>query len=428
MVFFYFITFSLMKKLSVFVLVLTQMVSGFAQKSKAYDAISLYRDYQSSKDAASLTKAKENIDLAAAHPETQESAKVQVTKGQIYLSLYELSKDSKDKELSKTVSDINQRGFQLFEQTPTADLDVAYEAFTKAKSLDAKGDFANELKAIKNIGVYYDNTGRSLLNSKKYPTALASFEKAYKIAEGTDSTLLYFCAVSSEYSGENEKAKMYYQKMIEAKYDRDATYSSLFTVCLNLKDTACALDAMSKGRAKYPNNMNMVIQEANYYLRTNNSPKALNNLNIVLTAKPNDANMYLVRGNIYDNMANPKDAYGKDLPRPAEYDNYIAKAETDYQKAIELKPSNFDALYNLGVLYNNRGVLYTKLADDILDNAQNSAMNAKATEQFQKAMPVLEKALSLSPNDAATMMALKQIYARLQLLDKHKEISEKLGK
>jgi hypothetical protein len=41
-------------------------------------------------------------------------------------------------------------------------------------------------------------------------------------------------------------------------------------------------------------------------------------------------------------------------------------------------------------------------------------------------MPILEKALKQQPNDHNLMIALKQVYARLQLEDKLKAINEKL--
>jgi tetratricopeptide (TPR) repeat protein len=223
-----------------------------------------------------------------------------------------------------------------------------------------------------------------------------------------------------------DKAKLYYQKMIENKQGFGNTYSSLVNVCLMMKDSVGAMEVLKKGRTAYPNDINLVITETNYFLKTNNSKEALNNLNIALGAKPTDANLYLVRGNIYDNLANPKDANNKDMEKPKEYDNLIKSAETDYKKAIELKPEYFDALYNLGVLYNNHGVVLSKLADQITDNAKYKTANDLALAEFTKALPVLEKALQVSPKDRNTMYALKQIYARTQQPEKVKEINERL--
>ncbi len=419
-----------MKKIALLLLATTPVFSVYSQKSKGYNAVNYYKDYTATKDVESLNKAKENVDLASEHEDTKDNAKVQIVKGQIYFALYELNKKAQEELLVQSIPDANKRAFSAFQITPTADLETAYKAFEKGRALDTKGEYSNELKMERNIGIYYDNTGRANLNAKKFTNALNAFEKAYEIGgfSKTDTTLLYYCALSAEYSNEFEKAKNYYQKLIDTKHIPENTYSSLVEVYLNLKDTVAAMDALKKGRTEFPNNIGLVIKEANYFLKTNNSAKALNNMNIAINARPNDANLYLVRGNIYDNLANPKDAMGKELDKPSDYENNIKMAEADYKKVIELKPDNFDALFNLGVLYNNQGVTFNKLADGIVDNVKNAAMNAKATAQFEKGIPVFEKALQLNPTDRNTMIALKQIYARLQILDKLKAINEKLGK
>ncbi len=417
-----------MKKIALLLLAIIPVFTSYSQKSKMYNAVNYYKDYTLTKDTVSLNKAKENVNLAAEHIDTKDNPKTQITKGQIYFALYEINKNAQEELLLPSIPDATKRAFAAFQITPTTELEIAYKAFEKGKSLDTKGEYSNELKTEKNIGIYFDNTGRANLNAKNFVNALPSFERAYEISGYSDTTLLYFCGVSAEFANEYAKAKQYYQKMIDTKHIRENTYVSLVNVCFNMKDTIGAIDAMKKGRADYPNNINLVIVEANYFLRTNNSPKALNNLNIAIVARPTDPNLYLVRGNIYDNLANPKNAAGKDLEKPKDYADDINLAEADYKKAIELKPENFDALYNLGVLYNNQGVVYNKQADGIMDKVQNTAVNAKATEMFDKAMPVLEKALEVNPSDRNTMVALKQIYARLQLEDKLKAINEKLSK
>ena len=282
------------------------------------------------------------------------------------------------------------------------------------------------MKAINNIGIYFDNTGRANFNSKKYAQALFCFENAYAISENSDTTLLYYCATAAELSKDYEKAKTYFQKMIDTKQGQGNTYSSMVSVYKMLKDTLAAIEILKKGRNSYPNDMNLVISETNYFLEIKNSKEAINNLNIAINAKPTDPNLYLVRDNIYDNLANPKDAAGKDLEKPSDYAVNITNAETDYKKAIELKADYFDALYNLGVLYNNQGVMLNNLADKITDNAKYKVANEKASQQFKKAMPELEKALELNPKERNTMIALKQIYTRMQLLDKLKKINERL--
>ena len=154
----------------------------------------------------------------------------------------------------------------------------------------------------------------------------------------------------------------------------------------------------------------------------------MKNLYIAIAAKPSDSHLYIVRGNLYDNLANPKDAAGNFTEQPKDFEDKIKLAEADYKKSIELKPDYFDAMYSLGVLYVNHGVSINRMADKITDQKKYDAVNSKSIEEFNIAMPVLEKALSLRPRDRNTMIALKQIYARLGLKDKLDDITEKLKK
>ncbi len=414
-----------MKKIAFLFLATIPVFSGVAQSSKVVNAINYLSDFKSTKDIESLNKAKQNIDLAAENEDTKEKAKTQVIRGQVYMAIYENNKRTQEEKLM-SISDPNKRAFAALENTPTTELGVAYQAYSKAKTLDTKGNYTNELKAMNNIAIYYDNTGRADFNGKKYPEALSNFESAYDINGGNDTTELYFCATSAELAQQYDKAKKYYQKMIDTKQGKGNTYSALVNVYLVMKDTVGGMDLLKKGRTAYPNDINLLTSEINYFLRTNKSKEALSNLNIAIQAKPTDPNLYLVRGNIYDNLANPKDAAGKELAKPADYLDNLKLAEADYKKAIEIKADYFDALYNLGVLYNNRGVVLNKEADKITDQKKYEAANAKATEQFDNALPILEKALEVSPKDRNTMIALRQIYMRKQKQDKVKEMNDKL--
>ena len=415
------------KKIALFVIATATVFSSFAQNVKIVNAKNYLRDFAESKDIESLNKAKENIDLAAAHPDTKDQAKTQTLKAQVYMTIFENSLRLETEKLMTLVTDPNKRNLAAYQAASSAPLAEAYAGCLASKTFDTKGNYTSEVNSyITKIASHYENKAIADYNAKKYADALPSFEMAYEINGAKDTTTLGNCALVADRAAIYDKAKLYYQKMIENKQGFGNTYSSLVNVCLMMKDSVVAMEILKKGRIAYPNDINLVITETNYFLKTNNSKEALNNLNIALGAKPTDANLYLVRGNIYDNLANPKDANNKDQEKPKEYDNLMKSAETDYKKAIELKPDYFDALYNLGVLYNNYGVVLSKLADQITDNAKYKTANDLALAEFTKALPVLEKALQVSPKDRNTMYALKQIYARTQQPEKVKEINERL--
>jgi hypothetical protein len=54
------------------------------------------------------------------------------------------------------------------------------------------------------------------------------------------------------------------------------------------------------------------------------------------------------------------------------------------------------------------------------------AMKAKADASLDKALPYLEKAHAMDPADKNTIRSLKEIYARKSMMDKVKEMDEKL--
>ena len=415
-----------MKKIALFLIAAAPVFTAVAQPSKLVNTINYLRDFNSSHEIESLTKAKENIDLASANPETKDMAKTQKLRAEVYVTIFDNDLRMETEKLV-SINDPNKRSLAAYQNASSASLSEAFTACTYGKSVDTKGNYTSEFNTFTTrISSHFENKAIADYNAKKYADALPSFEKAYEINGAKDTTSLSNCALVADRGAIYDKAKLYYQKMIDNKQGFGNTYSSLVNVYLMMKDTVVGMDMLKKGRVAYPNDINLVITETNYFLKTNNSKEALNNLNIALTAKPKDANLYLVRGNIYDNLANPKDAAGKDMEKPKDYNEKLKLAESDYQKAIELKPDYFDAMYNLGVLYNNHGVALNKIADKITDNAKYKEANDLATAEFSKALPVLEKALEVNPKDRNTMYALKQIYARMQLLDKLKAMNEKL--
>jgi tetratricopeptide (TPR) repeat protein len=415
-----------MKKIAFFLIAVMPAIAVVAQSAKVVNAKNYLREFTESKDIDALNKAKENVDLAAAHPDTKDKAKTQTLKGQVYLAVFDNSLRLETEKLA-SIADPNKRTFAAYQAVNTTPIADAYAALVLAKTLDAKGDYTSEISGyLASIVNHYENKAIADYNAKKYADALPSFEKAYEINGAKDTITLSNCALAAERGALYDKAKMYYQKMIDNKQGKGNTYSSLVNVYLMSKDTVGAMDVLKKGRTTYPNDINLVIAETNYFLRTNNSKEALNNLNIAVTAKPTDANLYLVRGNIYDNLGNPKDDKGHDLEKPKNYEELFKMAEADYKKAIELKPDYSDALFNLGVLYYNHGVAFNKAADLITDDAKYKAENDKAMVEYNKAVPVLEKALEVDPKDRNTMRALKTVYTRVGETEKSKALGEKL--
>jgi hypothetical protein len=53
-------------------------------------------------------------------------------------------------------------------------------------------------------------------------------------------------------------------------------------------------------------------------------------------------------------------------------------------------------------------------------------MKEKADKLLEKAIPTLEKAETINPNDVSTLISLKQLYTRTNNMEKLKVIDEKI--
>ncbi len=418
------------KQFSVLALIVLSTGVLTAQSSKRTTAINALNDYKQYKELDALAKAKLNIDAAAQHPETGVEAKTWKIRGDIYLTSYEHLHQVED-EKQKDEKDVNKRSMVSYENAPLPDLQTAYESFVKAKGYDKKAIYTDDInKSLYLIEVHYDNKGRADYNFKKTADAAIALETAYEISNvlgKPDTSVLNNAALAYRVGGDLPKAKTAYQKLVDMGYGQGKTVSILATLLINDKDTAAASILLSKGRAKYPNDMDLLTTETNLFLMAHKNQEALANLKKVIEKNPNDAQLNLVVASVFDNLANPKDEKGADLPQPADYASYFSQSESYYKKAIELKPEYFDALYNLGVLYNNQAVKIYSKANTIKDAAASAKEGKKADDIFRLALPYLEKAHAINPKDRSTMISLKQLYAKTEQTDKYEKIKAELN-
>jgi tetratricopeptide (TPR) repeat protein len=381
-----------MKSANTFPLVIVGLlftVNLFAQKAKVVSTYN-YLKYNE------LDKAKEAIDLAAEHPDTKEMAKTWFYRGQVYYMLAISQEES----------------FKALHPDP---ISVAYESLKKAYTYDTKKIDINELdQAYAGLIAPLFGSGVKAYNEKKYDNAVAVFEKCIDINNNfkrIDTLSYYNAGLAAERAGNTDVAASYYRKCIELNYGGGKIFANLADVYKTAGNEAEALKVLKEGRTKYPNEQELITSEINLYLKNENYQEALGNLDLAIKNDPSNPTFYFARGSIYDQQ--------KDL----------VNAEADYKKAIELKPEFFDANYNLGALFFNDGAeIYNQANDLPLKEAKKATeLRAKAENKFKLALPYLEKAHELNPQDKSTMLSLKQLYVRTNQTEKYNSINEKLN-
>jgi len=371
-----------MKKYLLTALMLITSVALYAQSQKVQTAIISQR-------YGELDKAKAAIDEAVAHPKTIKDAKAWYYRGDIYLQL------SGDTVYGRLVDDA---------------LKVALESYKNCIAYDTKNDYTDEIKKSKLPLVHNSlyNRGVKEFSEKRFDKALVTFEVLLTELP-TDTTVLYNTALTAERLKNNEKTKLYFNKLLENNYRKPAIYQTLAQIAKSEKDTTKAIEYLAAGRKEFPAEVGLVIDELNIYLLQNRQVEAIKNLQDAINLDPKNASLYFALGTAYDQT------------------KQLDKAVTNYLKAIEIKPDYFDAVYNLGALYFNRAAEMLNEANKIPFNEQKKfeAAKAKAVAEFKLAQPHLEKAHALDPKDMNTLVSLQQMYGQLNMTENSMEMKKK---
>ena len=389
-----------MKRTTILLVLFFAVTSVFAQKGKVTSALSY-------KEAGNLAKAVATIEEAidATNPKTQSSinwAGTWEARGEIYQALYK----SKDENLKKLSED---------------PLTVAYDSYMKALALDDKNKFSNSVK-IKLTLLISDITNQAVnaFNEEKYDKALKSFEQIMAVEHtpifkadepnAVDTGVIFNAGLAASNAQNYDKAIQYYKEAANYKYGGARTYQLISNSYKQKQDTIGALDALKQGLNEYPGNSILLVEVINMYLDGNKVDDALKYLNIAIDQDPKNSSYYFAKGTLYDKLQKQDEAI------------------QCYLKAIEFKDDYFDAYYNLGALYYNRGVKQIDVANAVPSNQPQKYEEEKnkADAEFGKAIPYMEKAHAINPTDKFTMESLKTLYYRLKMLDKHAEIVEKM--
>ncbi|MBE0637925.1 MAG: tetratricopeptide repeat protein [Bacteroidales bacterium] len=342
-----------------------------------------------------LDKAKEAIDKAIENPKTMTVGKTWFYYGNVYLAIH-LSDEPDYKNLD-----------------PDA-LEKAFNGYEKALQYDEKNEFTQEInERLIVCAEQYFNKGVTFYNESNFADAASAFDQAALINQNigiTDTTSYFYTAQSAFFAGKLDLAKQNFQKLIEMNYAEPAIFRFTSEVYKAEADTVKALETIKQGRSRFPDEFSLIIEEINIYLAANEKDKAMELLQIAITKDDKNPTLFFAVGTNYDQMGN------------------FEEAEKNYLKAIELNSEFFDPIYNLGALYVNKAIEITEQANKLPLNEQKKydELKVQADEYLTKSLPYLEKADQLNPNDVYVLRTLRDIYARLGMLDKLKEVDEKL--
>lgn len=400
-----------------------------AQKAKVVSAYNYNKSYERDKDCKELVKGVAAIEESIASPTTNTWAKTWYYGGNLYFNAA-LTQDEEcaskfDNALEKCYTyyltsmkyNIQDPEAQNLDLTKESDLLKLFGYFNKRDTKYEDPSYFNDIigNKLPYLANAFVNNGVEAFQAKDFEKAKALSEKSIEanmFLSKVDSLGMYNAALASERLEQYDDAISYYTALTKIKFGGPAIYFYLANLYQIKGDTLNKFKTIQDGLKVYPDNADLIREELAYLLSTGQTEEALTNFDKAIAADNQNPSLYYNRGVIYDEIGDTE------------------KAASDYNKALEVDPDFFDAAYNLGAMYYNSGVEWNKKAGTygLKEQAKYDEAFKKANDFFKKAMPALEKAHAILPDDLSTIASLIQVYAIVGEEAKYNEMSAKLEK
>ena len=379
---------------------------SFAQKNMTTNAAMSWKAYKTSmstgnKEAAQkdLAEAFDYITKSANHETTMNDPKTLMYKGKIYCESAMIMGDSQH-EAIKTL------GTEKLTNEGLA-------AFKKSGEADSKGKYEDDIvRYCQRVRSASYNSGVKMYEDKNFAASMSAFEASAMFGDVmglTDSSAIYYTGIAALKAEDYEKALASFSKSADIGYELSS--SSTF-----LSEAYTKLDKQEEGEQKLsallkanPGNKDLMISLINLYLGAGKKAEAETVLSDAIALDPENKELHYVVGTIYEGQ----ERYGD--------------AEKAYKKVLELDPNHANALLGLGAVFFNKAAnLNSKINDLAIGDPKEDEYRKEMNENFKMALPYLEKAYEIMPENAEIVSSLRQAYYKTGNMEKAKEMKTKL--
>lgn len=380
--------------------------SAMAQKSMTTNAAMVWKSYMANTSSENMDAAEKDlleaigyISKSASHESTINDAKTLMYKGKIFCEAAKVGATSKNEALKAYGNEkTNEEGLA---------------AFIKSSENDSKGRYQDDIEeycaAVR--GQSY-NSAVKLYEAKDYKASMQAFlaSSKYGAAMGlTDSVAVYYGGIAALKGEDYEKALYAFTKTAKLGYELPTSSSYLGEAYSKLNRAEEGEKALTDLLNANPGNKDIMISLINIYLGSGKKDEAEKVLSNAIALDPENKELHYVVGTIYEGQER--------------YDD----AEIAYKKVLAIDPTYNNALLGLGaVFFNKAATINGKINELGLGDPKEQSYRDEMTESFKKALPYLEKANELSPNNAEIIGSLRQAYYKVGDMDKAKEMKAKL--
>ncbi|NER11883.1 tetratricopeptide repeat protein [Leptobacterium flavescens] len=337
----------------------------------------------------------------------------------------------------------------------------AVAAFKEVISIEdgSKKTYTEEAKTLMNtISAELVNSAvESAQQTKNYKEAARKLYMAYEL-DPANEDYLYFAANYAVTDNDYDTALDYYLKLKELKHTGVITEYYAVNVetgeeeklpnkqqrDLFVKAKTHSNPTEKQTESRFPE---IVKNIALIYAQQGKIEEAVAAVKDAREANPSDVNLLLTEANLYIKLDNKekfeelmKEAVQKDPDNPvlyfnlgvisAEQNNYD-QAKGYYEKSIEIDPNYKDSYLNLAsLILTQEGPIVDEmnsLGTSRADNVRYDELKKKREGLYTSAVPYLEKILDIDANDVDALKTLMNIHGTLGNTAKFRELKEKLA-
>lgn len=399
--------------------------------NKADKALAAYvQSLDPATNEAKLKEAIQMIDIASAADVNKGKVRTWQSKGDIYNTLA-------DKDLTNMFKNPDFKP-----EHPEAPF-VAAESYFKAMELATKKFETKEaMKGMTESASKLNNIGNAQIKANDYAGAFKSLNMVVRInevvkknggepvvADADMSNHKYVVAYCASASGNKEEASRLFKELYDAGTEEASVYAQYFDMLYQTGKKEEAWAVFDKGQAKFPASTEIMFAGINAKIAEQDYDALKKLLAKAIEAEPNNPSIYSALGNVYMNLFNSEYSKNKDSEVAK---GYFDESLKYFNQAVNLDPKQFDAIYSIGSLYFNKAVELIKIANGLpMDKEGQKKYKLymdEASGLMSTALPYFQKTEAMQPSDINTLIALSEIYARMNEAEKSREFKARLEK
>ena len=315
---------------------------------------------------------------------------------------------------------------------------MAIEAFEKVSN---PNNAQSKEKHLVNLINHLVNKGSDFVEKNDYSSASDCFSNAYRISK-KDTIYLYYAASSSVNAKEYDKSLTMYKELKSLNFTGIEKQYFALNIITNMEeafDNKLLRDASvqakthsnpteKKSKSRYPE---IIKNMALIYNQMGDTEKALGAMLEARAENPDDLNLILTEANVHYTMGNI-DKFKSLLEYATELDsenpelqynlgviaaeaNDVENAKKYYTRAIELNPKYINAYINLAalILGQEESIIdeMNNLGTSAADDRRYDELRLERKELYFEAIPYLEQAIDIDSNNFQAARTLSNIYS-----------------